>query len=388
MAVVSEADVPHETSLGVAEQNEPAPIEEFPPQAHTALSTQAMRALVRLNEQRIMLDSAGHSLKILSRARTTLMWIVMWLFMWNWMELEKFDERFRELRDGKDQLKCDHRLFGTNYVLDGWYTILICITPIGRLLHADCVLRRCCRYEPDTSEFPFLNTSEEGSMSLFPETVRPGRPLRVQLLTASFLLFHVGWSVAGIYWCCQDDPCRTVNPRLAFSIGIMCVVMIIYVTLSQLSRLQVARFVDLISQDDAERATAAAAARMAACQTVELDSRGCLDGEQLPSDCAICMDALLDESAPSEEGNRLVPGVCKTPCGHVFHASCLQSWAARSGTCPLCRCSLSEVPGGSALRLEGPNALELQQLLSHLDSVNPARAEATRWILGVRGAEP
>jgi len=373
--------------MAAVSQEEPQ-VQEPQMQASSALSSQAMRALVRLNEQRIMLDSAGNSLKILSRIKTALMWIVMWLFMWNWMELEKFDERFKELGNGKRDLKCDHRLLGTDYVLDGWYTILIFVTPVGRLLHADCVLRRCCCYQADHSEFPFLHSHEEGSMSLFPETVRPGRPLRVQIMTASFLLFHVGWSVAGIYWCCQDDACRRLNPRLAFSIGTMCVVMLIYVTLSQLSHLQVARFVQLISQDDADRAQAAASARMVGCQSVEVDNRGCFDGEELPSDCAICMDALLDESAPSDEGNRLVPGVCKTPCGHVFHASCLQHWAARSGTCPLCRSNLSDISSETETRLDGASAIELQQLLAHLESVSPEQAEATRSILGIRRPQP
>lgn len=300
------------------------------------------------------------------------------------MELEKFDVRFRELGGGHGKLKCDHHIYGTDYVLDTWYTVLIFITPIGRLLHADCVLKRCCHYTPNLADFPLLHSSEEGSMNLFPETVRPGRPLRIQIMTASFLVFHMGWSVAGIYWCCQDDACRDVNPNLAFSVGVMCVVMLVYVTLSQLSHLHLARLVRLVTQEDAERAQAVAAARLAGCVNIELDSTGQVDGEDIPSDCPICMDTLLADVPPSE-GNQLVPEVCKTPCGHIFHAPCLQNWACRSGSCPLCRSDLSILGGGAATRLDGPHSEELRALLAHLERHSPAQADVTRSILGRRG---
>lgn len=364
---------------------EPRPSAQAQNEARQQLSSQAMHALVRLNEQRNMLDTAGSSLRILSRVKTTLMWVVMLLFMWNWMELEKFDLRFKELGGGHGEFKCSHVLYGRDYVLDTWYSILICVTPIGRLLHADCILKRCCAYQPDLSEFPFLHRSEEGSMNLFPETLRPGRPLRVQLLTLSFLVFHVSWSIIGIYYCCLDDPCRNINPHLALCIGIMCGVMIVYVGLSQISHLQVAKLVSLISQDDVERAEAVSAARLAGCLEIEMDSAGLVDGEELPIDCPICMDAMLDEAVPQEEGNRLIPGVCKTPCGHIFHASCLQHWAGRSGSCPLCRSDLSNLHGDANTRIDGPAAVELRQLLMHLETTNPDRAEVTRSILGMRG---
>lgn len=347
------------------------------------LSLQAMRGLVRLNEQRIVLDSARVELKVVSRVKATLMWVVMLLFMWNWVELEKFDVRFKELGGGHGHLKCDHRLYGSEYVLNTWYSILICVTPIGRLLHADCILRKCCHYDPDASDFPFLHTSEQGSMNLFPETVRPGRPLRVQLLTASFLIFHISWSMLGIYYCCQDDVCRNINPRLALSVGIMCAVMLVYVTLSQISQIQIAYFMRLITREDAERAQAAAAARMAGCVAIEVDNFGQLNGE-VPSDCPICMDPLVPDAALPSEGNRLVPGVCKTPCGHIFHESCLRDWASRSGTCPLCRQDLSNLSASEAGRLNVSAGGELQQLLLHLEAHSPERAQATRSILGFR----
>lgn len=331
---------------------------------------EAMRALVRLNEQRVLLDSASAMMSTLSRVKRTFMWLIMCLFMWNWMELQSFDIHYEELKESGHK-KCDHHL------LDTWYSILIFVTPIGRILHATYVLRKCCNYNPEIGETPPV--SEEGSMNLFPETMRPGRPIRVQLLTGSFLLFHIVWSIIGIYWCFQDTACKSVNPRLSISVCIMCCVMLVYVTLSQPSHLQVARLVSILSQEDAERAQAAATTAMAGCVAVELDSAGRLDGEELPIDCAICMDSLSLETQELEEGRRLCPGLCKAPCGHVFHQSCLQAWARRAGTCPLCRSDLQGLHSSGDTRTE--LSPELRQLISHLERVNPERAEITRSLL-------
>ena len=41
--------------------------------------------------------------------------------------------------------------------------------------------------------------------------------------------------------------------------------------------------------------------------------------------CSICLDKL-------EKGS-----IYGTPCGHVFHADCLQGWKSKNSTCPMCR---------------------------------------------------
>ncbi|KAF9235535.1 hypothetical protein BU15DRAFT_51301, partial [Melanogaster broomeanus] len=43
--------------------------------------------------------------------------------------------------------------------------------------------------------------------------------------------------------------------------------------------------------------------------------------------CTICMTQFRD-------GDRSILGA---NCNHAFHENCLQSWLARSQTCPLCR---------------------------------------------------
>lgn len=43
--------------------------------------------------------------------------------------------------------------------------------------------------------------------------------------------------------------------------------------------------------------------------------------------CAICLEPRT-------------PAMTAAPCGHVFHPECLEEWARRSPTCPLCRSDL------------------------------------------------
>lgn len=51
------------------------------------------------------------------------------------------------------------------------------------------------------------------------------------------------------------------------------------------------------------------------------------------SKCSICYDTMAPDMTP----------VVKTPCFHLFHATCLTTWVKRSQTCPLCRQSLHAV---------------------------------------------
>merc|ERR1711971_1046739 len=106
---------------------------------------------------------------------------------------------------------------------------------------------------------------------------------------------------------------------------------------------------------------------MAGCRTLKPEvredtARGTIliaDGEELPADCPICMGVLLESNA---EGHPVPSaGLCRAPCKHVFHTSCLQEWASRASTCPLCRSDLrGETP------LDGGGDVELQHLLAQL----------------------
>jgi hypothetical protein len=56
--------------------------------------------------------------------------------------------------------------------------------------------------------------------------------------------------------------------------------------------------------------------------------------QQSISECSICQDSIDAniESYCSGQSNLVI-----TPCGHVFHASCLHEWLENNNTCPLCR---------------------------------------------------
>lgn len=228
-------------------------------------------------------------------------------------------------------------------------------------------------------------------MILFPETVRMATPLRVKMLTILFLAFHVAWSCCGLYWASLEDACRALNPRLPIAAGVMCCSMLVYVVISQLSHLQVARLVSLLSQEDAEGASQMAVSILASCTEMELDPEtGQFVGEEekQPSECPICMEAWADSltqqttSTDLEGGVQLVPcGALKAPCGHIFHTACIQRWAQRAPTCPICRSDLLDGAGGS----DAPSALALQeehrQFLRRLERVSPERADAVRRVL-------
>jgi len=50
------------------------------------------------------------------------------------------------------------------------------------------------------------------------------------------------------------------------------------------------------------------------------------------TDCPICMDAILDSCKDC----------CTTPCGHMFHSSCIFKSFSNSFSCPMCRNELIE----------------------------------------------
>ena len=55
-----------------------------------------------------------------------------------------------------------------------------------------------------------------------------------------------------------------------------------------------------------------------------------------PDDCAICM-----ESLPGNDCLNL-----QLPChpGHIFHKNCIDDWAEKNASCPLCRAALRKSP--------------------------------------------
>jgi hypothetical protein len=60
------------------------------------------------------------------------------------------------------------------------------------------------------------------------------------------------------------------------------------------------------------------------------DQRG--GGRSADVSCPICLAEV--------EGHLLAagdPSVCRLRCGHRYHTACIESWLARSSTCPVCR---------------------------------------------------
>jgi len=63
------------------------------------------------------------------------------------------------------------------------------------------------------------------------------------------------------------------------------------------------------------------------------------------SECPICYDVARNE----RDGKPPIT----LPCGHVFHAKCIQKWTPTSNTCPMCRGDAGMVPSVSATSAHG-----------------------------------
>ncbi|CAM9466229.1 unnamed protein product, partial [Laminaria digitata] len=47
------------------------------------------------------------------------------------------------------------------------------------------------------------------------------------------------------------------------------------------------------------------------------------------TDCSVCLEAY-----------RAGDGMCRLPCGHAFHAACIDTWLDQQHVCPQCRLDL------------------------------------------------
>ena len=99
-------------------------------------------------------------------------------------------------------------------------------------------------------------------------------------------------------------------------------------------------------------------------------------------DCSVCLEPMTSPVAavtsmlPPRAAAR-VAGFCgaalrRTPCGHAFHSTCLERWAVRLATCPVCRGPLRR-SGRSSFQPEASRALP---------SSSPSDAGASNGAMG------
>ena len=69
------------------------------------------------------------------------------------------------------------------------------------------------------------------------------------------------------------------------------------------------------------------------------------------SPCPICLEELIAADAEEEDEEQMP--LCKTKCGHWFHASCLENWHKREASCPKCRSTYVGFSEKYAKRREG-----------------------------------
>ncbi|KAG8071848.1 hypothetical protein GUJ93_ZPchr0006g40901 [Zizania palustris] len=83
--------------------------------------------------------------------------------------------------------------------------------------------------------------------------------------------------------------------------------------------------------------------------------------------CSICLGEYIEK-----EILRIMP-----TCRHNFHLSCIDVWLQKQTTCPICRISLKDLPGGKAT--ESP-VRSVSQLFSHPES---SVTRSPHWILPI-----
>ena len=63
--------------------------------------------------------------------------------------------------------------------------------------------------------------------------------------------------------------------------------------------------------------------------------------------CSICLSR-MPEDLSDEEKRRGPDRQRRLRCGHLFHGECIDEWAAKHPTCPLCVHPISPQPPGYA----------------------------------------
>ena len=98
------------------------------------------------------------------------------------------------------------------------------------------------------------------------------------------------------------------------------------------------------------------------------------------------LDAANKECSICLETNELGTGVCRMPCGHLFHPQCLHGWIKDHCTCPTCRYELEtddrQYEEGRRTRMQGR---KLRFHLHELERMGPSELKA---LVGRAGGSP
>lgn len=287
----------------------------------------AERALVRLNEQRILAARAQRHITVFKTIRVTLSFVLFGFLIWVVIESMHLTSQ-----KGKD-FKCSNDFFHR------WWIVILGILCIpNQILQSSIFLKYMCGFHLDQSDAVHSQTKDFCSRSLayfVPTVVSPALPFRVQLWAAALLAINVVWQICGLVWVLQSDRCYDVVPGLQISYACLISCILILTAVSQLSVAGLAFIVDRLGL----ASPAGFDAWYSQEQILELCKQRKFDAVQfsnegLATECPICMTEYTG-GAP----------VVQTPCNHFFHPECLKNWGRRAHSCPLCRAGLRKDAG-------------------------------------------
>ncbi|CAK0830722.1 unnamed protein product [Prorocentrum cordatum] len=151
-----------------------------------------------------------------------------------------------------------------------------------------------------------------------------------KVLFLTVVSFSCIWSIIGLCWVFEVDRCGETAPFLFQSVRVytICsVVLTLCVVINAVGLYTI--LVRLVEFDFIQVEGAAPPGTLEKLRVVSFDrdEKG-LDDH---TDCCICMVELAHDGCGEARA---------TPCGHMFHGSCLDSWFKVNRTCPLCRADI------------------------------------------------
>jgi len=175
-------------------------------------------------------------------------------------------------------------------------------------------------------------------------------PGAYRFVTGLYLCVNWSWLLRGYYWIADSQTCAETNPHLFFAVRSwnrmqMCFSIMTFVLFAgfKAAAERMARRGLLGGRHSVESVTFLAGREaISRLPRVSLDDLPMEDDGEFP-ECSICMRRFNDTrrgffrwTAPNV--------VVRTPCGHLFHKSCLSNWVRLGNcACPLCRGDLQHL---------------------------------------------